>query len=58
MIRVYQCKDDCCIVREPSKRFWYGSYFGTVVATETSRLAALESAVDYVRTFIPQEVTA
>ena len=23
MIRIHQCKDDCCIVRVPSKRFWY-----------------------------------
>ena len=23
MIRVFQCKDDCCLVRIPSKRFWY-----------------------------------
>lgn len=22
-IRVFQCKADCCLVREPSKRFWY-----------------------------------
>ena len=22
MIRIRQCQDDCCIVREPSKRFW------------------------------------
>ena len=23
MIRIRQCQDDCCLVREPSKRFWY-----------------------------------
>ena len=22
-IRVFQCKDDCCLVQVPSKRFWY-----------------------------------
>jgi hypothetical protein len=22
-IRVYQCKRDCCLVRVPSRRFWY-----------------------------------
>lgn len=22
-IKVYQCKGDCCVVRVPSKRFWY-----------------------------------
>jgi hypothetical protein len=22
-IRVYQCTGDCCLVRVPSRRFWY-----------------------------------
>jgi hypothetical protein len=22
-IRVYQCKQDCCVVQVPSRRFWY-----------------------------------
>ena len=22
-IHVYQCKQDCCVVRIPSRRFWY-----------------------------------
>jgi hypothetical protein len=32
MIRIRQCRQDCCIVREPSKRFWY---IHTPATTET-----------------------
>lgn len=27
-IRVYQCKDDCCLVRVPAKRFWFVEFAG------------------------------
>lgn len=57
MIRVYQCKEPCCLISPPSKRFWYASYNGAVVAQETSRLAALAKAAEYVMA-LPQEVTA
>lgn len=32
MIKIRQCQDDCCVVREPSKRFWY---IHTPATTET-----------------------
>lgn len=57
MIRIYQCKEPCCLISPPSKRFWYAEYQGVVVAQETSRLAALRSAAEYVMA-LPQEVTA
>lgn len=57
MIRVYQCKEPCCMIQPPSKRFWYAEYQGVVVAQETSRMAALQSAAAYVMA-LPQEVTA
>ncbi|MDP9184158.1 MAG: hypothetical protein M3O29_00635 [Actinomycetota bacterium] len=57
MIRIYQCKDDCCVVQVPSKRFWCAEYQGVVVAQETTRMAALMSAADYIMS-LPQEVTA
>jgi hypothetical protein len=57
MIRIYQCKDDCCLVQVPSKRFWLAEYDGACVAAETSQMAALKSATDWVMA-LPQEVTA
>ena len=57
MIKVYQCKDDCCLVQVPSRRFWCAEYNGKVVATESSRLGALKSAADHIMA-LPQEVTA
>jgi len=57
MIRIYQCKDDCCLVQVPSRRFWCAKYRGEVVATESSRLEALKSAAEYIMG-LPQEVTA
>ena len=33
MIRIRQCQDDCCLVREPSKRFW-------LVTTPAGKLTA------------------
>lgn len=56
MIRVYQCKDACCMIQPPSKRFWKAEYNGTVF-TETSRLAAFAKATEHVMD-LPQEVTA
>lgn len=57
MIRIYQCKEPCCLISPPSRRFWYASFNGVVVAQETSRIAALQSAAEHVRA-LPQEVTA
>lgn len=57
MIRIYQCKEPCCMISPPSNRFWYAEYDGLVVAQETSRMAALRSAADYVMA-LPLEVTA
>lgn len=57
MIRIYQCKEPCCLIQPPSKRFWYASYNGEVVAQETTRLAALSKAAEHVMG-LPQEVTA
>lgn len=56
MIRIYQCKEPCCLISPPSKRFWKADYNGVVVATETSRMAALVTAADHVMA-LPQEVT-
>lgn len=48
MIRIHQCRQDCCIVREPSKRFWYiKDSEGTIIGTETKLEAALSVAHDY-----------
>jgi hypothetical protein len=57
MIRIYQCKDDCCLVQVPSKRFWCAEFNGVVVAQETTRMGALRTAAEYVMS-LPQEVTA
>lgn len=57
MIRIYQCKEPCCLIQPPAKRFWKGEYLGVVVATETTRMAAFTSAAEYVMS-LPQEVTA
>jgi hypothetical protein len=57
MIRIYQCKKRCCLSFPPSKRFWKAEFNGTLVATETSRMAALQAAAEHVMS-IPLEVTA
>lgn len=57
MIRVYQCKEPCCMIQPPSKRFWKAEFGGVVVAQETSRMAAFTKASDHVMS-LPQEVTA
>ena len=57
MIRIYQCKELCCLISPPSKRFWKAEYQGVTIATGTSRLATLASAAEYVMA-LPQEVTA
>lgn len=56
MIRVYQCKDDCCVVRVPSKRFWIVNTQSTR-ATWTTFDDAIRDAAEFART-IPAEVTA
>jgi len=56
MIRVYQCKQDCCIVREPSKRFWYVRTPSTL-ETHASFRDAINDAAGLAKG-LPQEVTA
>jgi hypothetical protein len=57
MIRVYQCKEPCCLISPPSRRFWKAEFNGVLVATETSRMAAFTTAAEYVMA-LPMEVTA
>lgn len=55
-IRVYQCKGDCCLVRVPSRRFWY---VRTPMGRETFdsfRAATFYAAWEALH--LPQEVTA
>lgn len=55
-IRVYQCKQDCCVVRVPSRRFWY---VRTPKGRETFscfRDASFYAGWEALR--LPQEVTA
>lgn len=50
MIQIHQCKQDCCIVREPSKRFWYiKDAEGTIIGQETKLEAALAVAGNYLK---------
>jgi len=55
-VRVFQCKDDCCLVRVPSKRFWYVRTPSTT-ATWTTFEDAIRDAAEFALS-IPQEVTA
>lgn len=55
-IRVFQCKDDCCVVREPSKRFWYLRTPSTL-STHASFRDAIFTA-EQLAQGLPQEVTA
>ena len=57
MIRIYQCDEPCCRIQPHSKRFWCAEYQGVKVATETTRMAALQAGAEYVMA-LPQEVTA
>jgi hypothetical protein len=55
-IHVYQCKKDCCVVRVPSKRFWF---VRTPAGRETfSSFRDATFYAGYVASAIPQEVTA
>jgi len=56
MIRIYQCKDDCCLVQVPSKRFWFVRTPSTL-ATWTTFEDAIRDAAEFARS-IPLEVTA
>lgn len=57
-IKVYQCKGDCCVVRVPSKRFWFANVPGREYpTTHTSYLAAIFDA-QHAATQLPLEVTA
>lgn len=55
-IRVFQCKQDCCVVRVPSKRFWYVRTPSTL-NTWTTWAGAMNDAA-YLAAALPQEVTA
>ena len=55
-IKVYQCKGDCCIVRVPSKRFWYITTPSTK-STHTSFRNAISTA-QHLALGLPLEVTA
>jgi hypothetical protein len=57
MIRIYQCDEPCCTIQPHSKRFWCAEYQGVKIATETTRMAALQAGAEYVMS-LPQEVTA
>jgi hypothetical protein len=55
-IRVRQCKDDCCLVQVPSRRFWY---IDTPMGRET--YSNFREAIFYAAwagAHLPQEVTA
>jgi len=51
-IRVYQCRDDCCLVQVPSKRFWYVKTPSTT-ATWTTFADAIRDASEFARTIHP-----
>ena len=57
MIKVYQCKEPCCMVQPPAKRFWKAEYCGVLLFTATTRMGAFTQAAEYVMS-LPQEVTA
>lgn len=56
MIRIYQCKQDCCLVRVPAKRFWYVRTPSTL-NTWTTWAGAMNDA-DYLAQGLLLEVTA
>lgn len=56
MIRVFQCKQDCCTVRVPSKRFWYVRTPSTL-KTWTNFADAITDA-GHLAQHIPMEATA
>jgi hypothetical protein len=56
-IHVYQCKDDCCLVQVPSRRFWYIDAPHVLRDSAGSFKAAAERAEE-LRETLPQEVTA
>jgi len=57
-IKVYQCKDDCCTVRVPSRRFWYASVPGR--EKPTTHLSFRDAIFDAqnMALSLPLEVTA
>lgn len=54
MIRIRQCKQDCCIVRVPSKRFWYVGFVDCEKDTATN----FQEAVAKAEALLVPEVTA
>jgi hypothetical protein len=52
MIRIRQCKKNCCTVREPSKRFWHlrSPYF---TETFTSFAQAVQFADAHIQIGVP-----
>lgn len=57
-IRVYQCKQDCCVVRVPSKRFWYIEWSDLCGKEQATSFRAAIEVADIIRRKIPQEQTS
>lgn len=55
-IKVYQCKEICCMIRRPSKRFWIVETPDGAEVFTRFRDAAFYAAHE--ATTLPQEVTA
>ena len=56
-IHVYQCKDDCCLVQVPSRRFWMIEDALGDKTTYSSFREAIALA-QQIALHLPQEVTA
>ena len=56
-IRVFQCKDDCCLVQVPSRRFWMIEDALGSKTTYSSFRSAIEIG-QQIALHLPQEVTA
>jgi len=54
VIRVFQCKDDCCLVQVPSRRFWLVSAGTVGLHTAPS----FKDAFKIVDSYLTEEVTA
>ena len=57
-IKVYQCKNKCCTVRPPSRRFWYAAIPGR--EAPTTHLSFRDAIYDAqnMALSLPLEVTA
>jgi hypothetical protein len=54
VIRVFQCKDDCCLVQVPSRRFWLVSAGTVGLHTAPS----FKDAFKIVDSYLTEEATA